>query len=274
MPPQRSRAIKSVPKGPAVGAKAATRARAPQVKTVAAVERALDLLDAFRTGDGPLTLAAIAQRAGLYKSTVLRLAHTLETRGYLIRLPDGTYQVGFKPFSLGAMYQATIQPETVIVPALEWLVAETRESASFSIRQGDARVRVYRVQSPQLIRDQIHPGDVGPLARGAAGHILLAFADPPNPRFREVRETLIARSFGEVENQMTGLGAPVFDGKGGVSGALVLSGPSFRFTDAVLPRFEELVLQAACRVTEQLGGDVSPFASRAPAPVRRARRRA
>jgi hypothetical protein len=40
---------------------------------VAAVERALSILGAFYDGESTLSLSKIAQRAGLYKSTTLRL---------------------------------------------------------------------------------------------------------------------------------------------------------------------------------------------------------
>ncbi|MDO9217858.1 MAG: helix-turn-helix domain-containing protein, partial [Lacisediminimonas sp.] len=44
---------------------------------VAAVERALAILNSFRPGDGSLSLHDIAERTGLYKSTILRLIVTL-----------------------------------------------------------------------------------------------------------------------------------------------------------------------------------------------------
>ena len=53
--------------------------------TVAAVERALEVLQAFRVQDASLTLADLEERTGLYKSTILRLAATLENFGYLSR---------------------------------------------------------------------------------------------------------------------------------------------------------------------------------------------
>ena len=56
---------------------------------VAAVERALAILDAFTEQDRSLTLAQVATRTGFYKSTILRLAASLEKKGYLIRLADG-----------------------------------------------------------------------------------------------------------------------------------------------------------------------------------------
>jgi hypothetical protein len=44
----------------------------PAVKGVSAAERALAVLAAFRRGDGALSLAELAERTGLVKSTIMR----------------------------------------------------------------------------------------------------------------------------------------------------------------------------------------------------------
>ena len=72
---------------------------------VAAVDRALTILDAFREADQSLTLTEISKRVGFYKSTTLRLAESLEKFGYLRRLEDGAFRLGPKPLFLGSLYQ-------------------------------------------------------------------------------------------------------------------------------------------------------------------------
>ena len=61
---------------------------------VESVERALSILDVFRQGRKTMTLAELAQATGLYKSTILRIAGSLERFGYLRRSEDGTYRRG------------------------------------------------------------------------------------------------------------------------------------------------------------------------------------
>jgi len=70
---------------------------------VAAVDRALTILDAFREADQSLTLTEISKRVGFYKSTTLRLAESLEKFGYLRRLEDGAFRLGPKPLFLGSL---------------------------------------------------------------------------------------------------------------------------------------------------------------------------
>src|SRR5678815_2782775 len=73
---------------------------------VAAVKRALAILDVYGEQDKSLTLAQLAQRTGYYKSTILRLAATLEKHGYLIRLADKSWRLGAAASRLGSVYQA------------------------------------------------------------------------------------------------------------------------------------------------------------------------
>lgn len=226
---------------------------------VAAVDRALSLLDAFRDRDAHLTLVELSDRTGLYKSTILRLAQTLERHGWLARRGDGAYHVGPAPLRLARLYQNAVKPEDVILPALRKLVEETAESAGFHIRFGDKRLCLYRVDSPQVLRDHFRPGDALPLERGAGGHVILAFTDPKDKAHMAVRERLLAVSSGTLTRDMSGVAAPVFDANDAFLGAISLSGPMTRFGAKVLPRFEVLVRGAARELTAALGGNAARF---------------
>lgn len=69
---------------------------------VTALARGLDILRAFRPGDGPLGNQDIAQRTGLPKPTVSRLTYTLTKLGHLVYLERlGKYQVGLGVLTLG-----------------------------------------------------------------------------------------------------------------------------------------------------------------------------
>lgn len=61
---------------------------------VQSVERALNILSAFHHADGPLSLSALAERAGVDRSAAQRMVHTLRTLGYVRRDSAGH---GFLP---------------------------------------------------------------------------------------------------------------------------------------------------------------------------------
>jgi len=230
-----------------------------EIRTVAAVERAFALLEAFKDGIGTLTLAQLAERTGLYKSTVLRIAQTLERLGYLGRTRDGAYHIGPAPLRLGRLYQAAVRPEDIIVPVLRELVDETHESAGFHVRFNESRLCLYRVDSPDPVRDHFRPGDLLPISRGAGGLVLSAFGEPPAPALDEVRERMLGVSRGAIALEMGGVAAPVFNSDGELEGAITLSGLASRYDDAAVERFGKLLLDAARRITMALGGDPHRF---------------
>ncbi|MCC6474227.1 MAG: IclR family transcriptional regulator [Burkholderiales bacterium] len=229
------------------------------IKTVAAVERAFSLLEAFGDKDVFLSLGELAQRTGLYKSTILRLAQTLERLGYLARRADGDYYIGPAPLRLGRLFQAGLMLTDALLPVMRKLVEDTGESASFYIRHGDTRLCLYRIDSPQPLRDHFRAGDVLPLDRGSGGVILAAFSRPHPPRYAAVRERLVATSSGALARDMAGVGAPVFDAAHELVGALGVSGPVTRFDARAVERFERIVLEAARSASAALGGDARRF---------------
>lgn len=245
--------------------KAASRVRTgskTSAQTVAAVERALSILNAFRTGDVFLSLGELSARTGLYKSTILRLNQSLERHGYLVHDEHRGYAVGPSTLRLAAFYQASFRPDEVILPVLQHLVDKTSESAAFQVRVGDSRICVYRVESPHRLRDHLRPGDTLPLNRGAAGTLFLAFAQPHDPASERIRKQLVVTSVNQTAEGMAAIAVPIFDGANKVFGAIVLSGPATRFDSSANARFEPLMLAAARTVTAAVGGDPAVFDER------------
>jgi len=215
----------------------------------AAVDRALSLLGAFRAGDTALALAELAERTRLYKSTVLRLLASLEHARLVQRNVDGSYSLGPEVTRLHSIYADSFSLEAQVLPVLRSLVAATRESAAFHVRQGDRRVCLYRVDSPQLVRDHIRAGDTLPLTRGAGGRVLLAFGGARGAAHERIRRDGVLELSGDRVPGLTGISAPVFDGSGALVGALTLTLPTERLRSG----FAAAVKAGARRLSEQLG---------------------
>lgn len=223
-------------------------------RPVAAVQRAMLVLDAFQHATGTLALAEISTLTGLYKSTTARLLRTLEQQDYVVRTANGDFHVGPALLQLANRYQQAVQPEETVIPILQALVEQTLESASYVVPLGDEKIMLYRVHSSHALRDHGLPGDVVPLDRGAAGHVLRAYRDG-HSRDSAVRERLVAVSTGEIESGMLGMASPVFDRAGDCVGSVALTGPAQRFTDESIRLWEPPLLRAAQAMTVQLGGN-------------------
>jgi len=221
--------------------------RAPQ--GVNAAERALAILDAF-IGDGPRRLAEIAKATGLAKPTVLRLLVSLERSGYVVRLSDGRYQLGAKLMQLGAAYRSNFRLDQHVLPVLEQLAAATRESAAFHVREKDCRLSLFRVESPQAVRDVPRPAMLVPLDETSTGRVLKAASWPEQGRDGRV---LVYSSSGVYDSQTASASTAVFAAGPVLAGALTVSGPIGRFGPAHVRDIAVHLVQAARGLSAVLG---------------------
>lgn len=200
----------------------------PDAQRVEAVERALAILDAFDRGASTLTLAELSRRTGIYKSTLLRLAGSLQYCGYLVRGADGRYTPGPAVARLAsiAMPHGT-DFGSRIRPVLERIAAETGETASFYIREGSERICLYRHNSVHAARHHLEEGVRLPLEQGAAGRVLAAFTSGEPLR----RASASFVSVGERDPAVAAVAVPLFTTEDRFLGALSVSGIRNRFDE-------------------------------------------
>ncbi|QQO35742.1 IclR family transcriptional regulator [Bradyrhizobium diazoefficiens] len=196
---------------------------------VDAVGRALAILKAFGAERTAMTLTEIAVATDLYKSTVLRLAASLEADGFLVRGPDRLFRPGPELWRLGALYQRGLDLGEVIRPALRRLVEATGETASFYVADGDERICLYRVNSPRSVRHHLEEGQRLPIDRGAAGRVLTAYRESSDPAGKKIRDRGFYVSIGERDPEVAAAAVPLVDVHGKLRGALSLSAIRTRF---------------------------------------------
>ncbi len=226
----------------------------PTVEGVASADRALTLLSAFRKGDKAVSLAELAARTGLVKSTIMRLAVSLEAHGFVARTEDGSYRLDAEVLRLGTLYTQSFGLEARVMPLLEELVARTGETASFYIRRGEQRLCLFRAESPHLLRMHVRVGDALPLDNSAIAQVLRAFSPRPLPAFVATLDLPIV-SMGATDLHTGAIAAPVFGPGEALAGALALSGPVSRWSDDALATAKPVLLDAARTLTRRLGGE-------------------
>jgi DNA-binding IclR family transcriptional regulator len=216
----------------------------------AAVDRAISLLAAFRSGDKSLTVTELAERTRLYKSTVLRLLASLAHGRLLHRTAEGQWMLGPEVSRLASIYSASFSLEDIVLPEMRELVQRTQESVAFHVRQGDQRLVLFRVDSPQLLRDIVRAGDMLPLDRGAGGRVLMAYGGAKGRLYDQVRCDGYVVLTGDRIPGLVGISAPVWNSTHELVGALTLTAPEQR----VQPSFVDELRQSAARLTDCLGG--------------------
>jgi len=222
----------------------------PALKGVSAAERALAVLTAFRRGDGALSLAELAERTGLVKSTILRLALSLQRYRLLARLPDGSYRLDAETLRLGTAYQQAFRLSDHVMPALEQLAAKTGETASFYVRHGDERLCLFRVESTNRVRMAVQPGDTRPMDKSAIAQVLRRYeSDAVGPD-----DELPLFTSGVTDPHAAALAMPVFGIGEQLVGALAMSGPVSRLTAARAEQVKGALVEAANKLTLACGG--------------------
>lgn len=208
------------------------------------------LLRAFTLSTPLRTLSELAAHTQQYKSTVLRMLASLEHADLICRQADGRFRLGPAVARLGAVHGASFSLADVVQPVLADLVEATRESASFHVQQGDQDRCLYRVDSPQPVRDHRQAGDVQPVGRSIVGPVMNAYAGRGGGRSARIRREQLFVADGDVVAELAAVAAPVFAPDGSLAGVLALTMPSIRFAPACAAR----VADAARRITLGIGG--------------------
>jgi len=229
--------------------------QAPGRDHIQAVIRAMSLLQAFDSADEVfLTLTEMARRTGMHKPTALRLARTLALTRFLVQREDGAWRLG--PFAgwIGSRYQAQFDVGSVIEPILLRLAAETGESSSFYVHEGNLRSCLMRCDGPNARPDHPRSGELLPLELGAPGRAILAALGEPGDLYERIRRRGFHYARAERSTGAAAVAAAVRGAHGVVVGAVSTSGPVERLTTPVLRRLAPITMAAARQLGFALGG--------------------
>jgi DNA-binding IclR family transcriptional regulator len=222
---------------------------------VAAVERALAIVEALEAAQRPLTLTQLSTTTGLYKSAVLRLMVSLERHSLVVRRHDQSYVLGTLAFRLGRAFESTHRLDEHLMPVMRKLVTQGAESPSFHVYQDDkTRLCLLRIDSNHSTLDRVRVGDRLPLQRGAPGKVILKFEAGLPPDTRATADDLREVSHGERDPSCGAIAAPVFGAGNELIGALSLSGPLERFTPTAIRKMDAWLLEACETASISLGG--------------------
>ncbi len=244
----------------------------------AALDKALDVLDAVGHASQGLSQTELATRLGLPRTTLYRLLGTLVTRGLLRRDPvRRVYALGARCFEYA--HSAYAMPDLVAAASgeLRALRDMTGETTYLATIDGLEVVSLERCDGAHSQRSHAAIGQRKPLHCTSQGKAILA-AMPVARRDAIVKEihlgaltprTITDRRRLQAELRLTATrgwsiddeeislgvrccGAPIIDGAGQVRGALSVPGPAFRLTVERLELIGPEVAEAARRVGAQL----------------------
>jgi DNA-binding IclR family transcriptional regulator len=254
---------------------------------VRALERALDILDAFSLTTPELSLTRLAERVGLPKSTVVRLVSILVDRRYLERVPDSELlRIGVHVFELGSIYIQTTSLETEARPIMARLAAETGQTANLGILDRGDLVHI-AIEPPDRPlrywatigkREDPHYTGLGKILLAGLSEVLLdrhlaehelvrcteqTITDPAALRaeLERVRQQGYALDDEESSLGLRCIAAPILDRSGKTVAAVSISGSTAEFADAVMPAYVAAVVRTGRDISRRLGSGAVAAAS-------------
>lgn len=225
------------------------------------LEKASDLIDCLGRAGEPVTLGYVRQALGMPKSSTHRLLGELAALGIVRRTEDGRYSLGPRLLYWGEAAADTFDLRAVADQPMRRLRDEVGESVHLYVREHDTRICIAAVEARHELRPFIQLGRPLPLRVGAAGKLLLAFADrdvqdaelrrarddaaslpnAPGARLGEqlerIRADRWATSIGEREEGVSAAATPILDSRDRVVAALCISAPTTRLA---ADRFDEM----------------------------------
>jgi DNA-binding IclR family transcriptional regulator len=249
------------------------------------IDRFIKIMDCFSIDQNDLGVREVSRLTGLSTSVCGRMMLALRDQGLLVQNPETrTYSVGPKSLRWAEIYTTNLDIRNVALPVLHELLHETKETISLYILEGDERLCVERIESAQNVRIVARIGRRLPLYAGSAGKVLLAYLpekrqdeilsrSPLIPftsktmtdvqlikaELKKIKQQGYAFSDGEWVEDAAGIAAPIFDMKGDIQAALTVSGPTYRFTDEKISFYKKILLDAAERISNDLGYIGSAF---------------
>jgi DNA-binding IclR family transcriptional regulator len=249
------------------------------MEKIKTLERAVNILDSFSLDKPWQGVREVARKVNLASSTTGRLMAAMKELGILNQDPvTHTYSIGSHTLAWAGIYSAALDVRTAALPAMVKLQELTNETLSLYVMEGNERVCIERLESPQTVRIVARIGRRIPLYAGSAGKCFLAFLQlgrreeilskiTLNPLTTEtitdreelhqelenIRQEGCAVSYGEWILEASGVAAPVFNSNGQIIAALTISGPSSRFTEEKVRSYKTLVKAKATEISMEMG---------------------
>ncbi|TRV75762.1 IclR family transcriptional regulator [Streptomyces sp. 130] len=226
--------------------------KTPPPYPIASVDHALRAATILQM-EGGATVAQLAERLGVARSTAHRILAMLVYRDFAVRGEDRVYRAG-PVLELAAHSQSLVSRlRTAALPHLHRVVALLDETTNLIVRTGGTVRFIASVECRQALRVGSREGMVFPAHRTTAGLLLLAdladeeleevyaperHRDDPADRpdlarlrteLRRVRRSGFAVNRERSERGLVAIGVPVRDGDGSALSGLSVSMPSVRY---------------------------------------------
>ena len=239
----------------------------PATRQVAAVQRAIAIIDELAKARTELGTNEIARRTGINVSTISRILATLTAGGLVDHVSaTGRYRLGVGVVRLANSVELDIR--SLVRPHLEELGNRIGETATLSVPGEHEAFTLDFVQSPLSVRSVAEVGRMSVAHATAVGKVFLAhggrlrggaltaFTERTivdravlEVEVAKARETGWAQALGEREEDLNAVAAPILGRSGKLVAILGVQGPAVRFSPRAMRAAVELLTDKAALIS-------------------------
>jgi DNA-binding IclR family transcriptional regulator len=235
--------------------------------------RGLDVIDVV--SEGPVSLADLAKRLRLTRSTAHRLASALVDRRYLSFVPRTAYTLGPKLLQLGYKVRSELELPRFASHHLERLAQLTEDTVHLGVLEGDQALYLDKIAGKRRINISSRIGELQPVASTGLGKALILDHDENAwsrfyraqhgvrrtaeslrawlGRMRQYAKAGAAFDLEENEDQIRCVAAPIRDVTGRIVAAVSVASAAQYMSDQRMQALTTDVIRAAMRISEDLG---------------------
>lgn len=161
--------------------------------------RGLNILTLFTRETPTRSLTELTTTTGLNKTSVFRLATTLEEAGFLLRDPETKrYRPGIKILQLGFTAISSLDLRQIAHPYLEQLSQQVDETVSLSVLDGLDVIYIDRVRNRQIVGVVLGMGSRLPAHCASMGKAMLAHLPADELEHRLENTKLLSRTANSI----------------------------------------------------------------------------
>jgi DNA-binding IclR family transcriptional regulator len=241
----------------------------PASRHVAAVERAITILDELARARSELGTNEIGRRTGVNVSTISRILATLADGGLVEHVAStGRYRLGLGVVRLANAVHERLDIRSLARPYLTELAERIEETVTLSVPAKQEAITLDFVQSALTVRSVAEVGRTSAAHATAVGKVFLAhggtlpegqletftertIVDPAvlAVEVAQVRERGWAQALGEREADLNAVAAPVLSKTGTLVAILGVQGPAVRFSPRAMRTAAELLTDRASLIS-------------------------
>lgn len=241
-------------------------------ENVRAVGRALEILLAFTPSDCELSPAELLRRVDLSRPTLYRLLYTLQESGFLTSIGEPQkFRLGPAVAQLAHVWSSSLDISALAEPILREIWDHTKETVALFLPQGEERMCVSEIPSPQPLNFKRGVGYKERIVRGATGRAILAFSDVSPQKLKsylkgtELKLTDLlkeleltkARGYATSHNELisgaVAVAVPFFNNQGKVAGSIGVFGPEVRLDQKQISSITNVLLRESDKLSQLMG---------------------